>query len=59
MYLICLIKLKRCIFLTDAKKIFIKRFLKKYISENMKGNKISNISNDNNKLDMDTNDLKI
>ena len=48
---------KKDVFLTDAKNIY-KEISKKYISENMKGNKISNISNDNNKLDMDTNDLK-
>ena len=48
---------KKDVFLTDAKNIY-KEISKKYISENMKGNKISNISNNNNKLDMDTNDLK-
>ena len=50
-------KAKKDVFLTDAKNIY-KEISKKYISESMKGNNISSISNDNNKLDMDTSDLK-
>ncbi len=50
-------KAKKDVFLTDAKNVY-KEISKKYISESMKGNNISSISNDNNKLDMDTNDLK-
>ena len=50
-------KAKKDSFLNDARNIY-KEVTKKYISENMKGNNISSISNDNNKLDMDTNDLK-
>ena len=48
---------KKDVFLTDAKNIY-KEISKKYISENMKGNKISIISNDNNKLELESNDLK-
>ena len=50
-------KAKKDVFLTDAKNIY-KEISKKYITENMRGNNINAISNDNNKLDMDTNDLK-
>ena len=48
---------KKDTFLTEAKTIY-KEISKKYISEAMKGNKISNISNDNNKLELESNDLK-
>ncbi|MCI7084112.1 MAG: type II secretion system GspH family protein [Tenericutes bacterium] len=48
---------KKDVFLTEAKTIY-KEVSKKYISENMKGNKITNISNDNNKLDIESNDLE-
>lgn len=50
-------KAKKDVFLTDAKNVY-KEISKKYISESMRGNNISSISNDNNKLDMDTSDLK-
>ena len=50
-------KAKKDVFLTDAKNIY-KEVSKKYISESMRGNNINTISNDNNKLDMDTSDLK-
>ena len=48
---------KKDTFLTEAKTIY-KEISKKYISETMRGNKISIISNDNNKLDLESNDLK-
>ena len=48
---------KKDTFLTEAKTIY-KEISKKYISEAMKGNKISIISNDNNKLELESNDLK-
>ena len=48
---------KKDTFLTEAKTIY-KEISKKYISETMKGNKISIISNTNNKLDLESNDLK-
>ena len=48
---------KKDTFLTEAKTIY-KEISKKYISETMKGNKISIISNDNNKLELESNDLK-
>ncbi len=50
-------KAKKDVFLTDAKNIY-KEISKKYITESMRGNNINSISNDNNKLDMDTSDLK-
>ena len=48
---------KKDTFLTEAKTIY-KEISKKYISETMKGNKISIVSNDNNKLELESNDLK-
>ena len=48
---------KKDLFLTEAKNIY-KEVSKKYISETMRGNKISNISNSNNKLDLESNNLK-
>ena len=48
---------KKDTFLTEAKNIY-KEISKKYISETMRGNKISIISNTNNKLDLESNDLK-
>ena len=48
---------KKELFLTEAKTIF-KETSKKYINESMKGNKITKISNDINKLDIDNNDIK-
>ena len=48
---------KKDTFLTESKNIY-KEISKKYISETMKGNKISNISNDNNKLELESNALK-
>ena len=48
---------KKDTFLTEAKTIY-KEISKKYISETMKGNKISIISNTNNKLDLESNNLK-
>ena len=48
---------KKDTFLTEAKTVY-KEISKKYISETMKGNKISIISNDNNKLELESNDLK-
>ena len=48
---------KKDTFLTEAKTIY-KEISKKYISETMRGNKVDNISNSNNKLDVETNDLK-
>ena len=48
---------KKDTFLTEAKNIY-KEISKKYISETMKGNKINNISNTNNKLDLESNNLK-
>ena len=47
---------KKDIFLTQAKSIY-KEVSKKYISETMKGNKITKISSNGTKLDMDSNDL--
>ena len=47
---------KKDTFLTEAKTIY-KEISKKYISETMRGNKISIISNDNNKLELESNDL--
>ena len=48
---------KKDLFLTEAKNIY-KEVSKKYISETMRGNKVSNISNSNNKLDLESNNLK-
>ena len=48
---------KKDTFLTEAKTIY-KEISKKYISETMRGNKISIISNTNNKLDLESNNLK-
>lgn len=48
---------KKDIFLTEAKNVY-KEISRKYLNESMKGNNINSISNDNNKLDMDTGDLK-
>ena len=48
---------KKDIFLTEAKNIY-KEVSKKYIIENMRGNKITKISNDKNKLDMESNNLE-
>ena len=48
---------KKDMFLTEAKTIY-KEISKKYISETMRGNKISIISNNNNKLDLESNNLK-
>lgn len=48
---------KKDTFLTEAKNIY-KEISKKYITETMRGNKINNISNDNNKLDLESNNLK-
>ena len=48
---------KKDTFLTEAKTIY-KEISKKYISETMRGNKISIVSNDNNKLELESNDLK-
>ena len=48
---------KKDTFLTEAKTIY-KEISKKYISETMRGNKISIISNDNNKLELESNNLK-
>ena len=48
---------KKDTFLTEAKTIY-KEISKKYISETMKGNKINIISNTNNKLDLESNNLK-
>ena len=48
---------KKDTFLTEAKTVY-KEISKKYISETMRGNKISIISNDNNKLELESNDLK-
>ena len=48
---------KKDTFLTEAKTIY-KEISKKYISETMRGNKINNISNTNNKLDLESNNLK-
>ena len=47
---------KKDTFLTEAKNIY-KEVSKKYITENMKGNKVDNISNSNNKLDLDSNNI--
>ena len=44
---------KKDIFLTEAKTIY-KEVSRKYLTESMKGNSISEISNSNNKLDMET-----
>ena len=48
---------KKDTFLTEAKTVY-KEISKKYISETMRGNKINIISNTNNKLDLESNDLK-
>ena len=48
---------KKDTFLTEAKTIY-KEISKKYISETMRGNKINIISNDKNKLELESNDLK-
>ena len=48
---------KKEIFLTEAKTIY-KEVSKKYISENMKGNSITKISNTLNKLDIDANNYE-
>ena len=48
---------KKDTFLTESKNIY-KEISKKYITETMRGNKISNISNNNNKLDLESNNLK-
>ena len=48
---------KKDMFLTEAKNIY-KEVSKKYISETMKGNKVNKISNDSNKLDMESSNLK-
>ena len=48
---------KKDTFLTESKNIY-KEISKKYISETMIGNKISIVSNDNNKLELESNDLK-
>ena len=48
---------KKDTFLTESKNIY-KEISKKYISETMRGNKINNISNTNNKLDLESNNLK-
>ena len=48
---------KKDTFLTESKNIY-KEISKKYISETMKGNKINIISNTNNKLDLESNNLK-
>ena len=48
---------KKDMFLTEVKTIY-KEISKKYISETMRGNKISIISNTNNKLDLESNNLK-
>ena len=47
---------KKDVFLTEAKNIY-KEVSKKYITETMKGNKVENITNSNNKLDIESNDL--
>ena len=44
---------KKDIFLTEAKTVY-KEVARKYLTESMKGNSISEISNSNNKLDMET-----
>ena len=44
---------KKDIFLTEAKTVY-KEVARKYLTESMKGNSISEISNSNNKLDMHT-----
>ena len=48
---------KKDTFLTESKNIY-KEISKKYITETMRGNKINNISNNNNKLDLESNNLK-
>ncbi len=48
---------KKDTFLTESKNIY-KEISKKYISETMKGNKINIISNTNNQLDLESNNLK-
>ena len=48
---------KKDTFLTESKNIY-KEISKKYISETMKGNKINIISNTNNHLDLESNNLK-
>ncbi len=49
-------KAKKDIFLTEAKNVY-KEVSKKYITENMRGNKITKVSNNKNKLDMESNNL--
>ena len=48
---------KKDTFLTESKNIY-KEISKEYISETMKGNKINIISNTNNQLDLESNNLK-
>ena len=48
---------KKELFLTEAKTVY-KEVAKKYITENMKGNKIDKVSNNKNKLSIESNDLK-
>ena len=48
---------KKDTFLTETKNIY-KEISKKYITETMRGNKIKNISNSNNKLSIESSDLK-
>ena len=48
---------KKDTFLTETKNIY-KEISKKYINETMRGNKITNISNTNNKLDLESDNLK-
>lgn len=47
---------KKELFLTEAKTVY-KEVSKKYISENMRGNKLTNISSKGNKLDLEVNGL--
>ena len=48
---------KKELFLTEAKTLY-KEVAKKYITENMKGNKIDKVSNNKNKLNIESNGLK-
>ena len=50
-------KSKKELFLTEVKTIY-KEVSKKYISENMKGNKIDKVTNNKNKLSIESNNLK-
>ena len=50
-------KAKKELFLTEVKTIY-KEVSKKYISENMKGNKIDSITNNKNRLNIESNDIK-